>query len=137
MKVLFQKYKYNDLKHNYTLSELVGKDDMPTSIFWDKYNNNPVVIAQGIDADGLKLALGSILSNNIDFRTLYKNNAFKNVLLYTYTYDTKGNVISVTEPNGATNSFEYDGLSRLIIIRDIHNELINSFDYNYKKAIQE
>ena len=53
-------------------------------------------------------------------------------LITTYTYDVRGNVTSITEPDGLKTTFEYDALDRLIAIKDHAGNLIESYDYHYK-----
>lgn len=130
------RYKYNDLQDHYTLSEYSGRDGIPTSIFWDETYTLPLVIAQGMTSDSLKSAMNTILADGVKdktYQTLYSNSLFRNALIQTYTYDKKVNLISVTNPSGITQSFDYDGLNRLVRIKDTRNEIINKIEYNYQR----
>ncbi|WP_193748516.1 polymorphic toxin type 28 domain-containing protein [Paenibacillus sp. PAMC 26794] len=52
-----------------------------------------------------------------------------NVILATYTYDSVGNVISVTDGNGNLTTNSYDALSRLSSVTDAENKK-TSYTYN-------
>jgi YD repeat-containing protein len=69
------------------------------------------------------------LSNGdaIDEVRVYPSDAF----MTTYTYDPLVGLTSETDPNGKTTFYEYDGLGRLILVRDQDKNIIKKICYNY------
>lgn len=59
-----------------------------------------------------------------------------NAMVTSYTYDTARNLLSVTDPSGKTASYEYDSASRLKIIRDVEDNIINKYEYHYGSSKQ-
>ncbi len=53
-------------------------------------------------------------------------------LVTTYTYIPLLGISSETDPSGKTTYYEYDGLGRLKLIRDLNNNIIKRFDYQYQ-----
>lgn len=50
----------------------------------------------------------------------------------TYDYDPLKGVSSVTDPREQKTKYEYDGLGRLLHIRDNDSKLVKSYQYNYQ-----
>ena len=55
-----------------------------------------------------------------------------NVSAKVYTYDVKGNVISITTGNGKKEYYEYDKSSRLVKINNSQMQTKQKFSYHYK-----
>ena len=55
-----------------------------------------------------------------------------NVSAKVYTYDVKGNVISITTGNGKKEYYEYDKSSRLVKINNRQMQTKQKFSYHYK-----
>ena len=66
-------------------------------------------------------------SGNIDELRLYPVYALMN----TYTYDPFSGVTSMVDARSGISYYEYDGLKRLINIKDQYGNIIKSFCYNY------
>ena len=49
-----------------------------------------------------------------------------------YTWDAAGNLLSRTDARGVTESYEYDGLGRLVFIRDNDGNYVEHYEYNYQ-----
>jgi YD repeat-containing protein len=49
-----------------------------------------------------------------------------------YTWDAAGNLLSKTDARGVTESYEYDGLGRLVFIRDNDGNYVEHYEYNYQ-----
>jgi YD repeat-containing protein len=54
------------------------------------------------------------------------------VFVTTYTYAPLVGITSQTDASNRTTYYEYDGLSRLKIIRDLNNNIVKAYDYQYK-----
>lgn len=51
-----------------------------------------------------------------------------------YTYDSFGNVTSVTSSNGQTFFYEYDSVGRLACIKDTNGKTLQRFTYHYSSG---
>ncbi|MCX8480506.1 MAG: DUF5977 domain-containing protein, partial [Sediminibacterium sp.] len=58
----------------------------------------------------------------------------EDALMSSYTYLPLVGMTSEINPAGLTMYYEYDGLGRLITMKDNDKNMIKTFDYNYKKA---
>ena len=54
--------------------------------------------------------------------------------LSTYTYDIGTGMTSSTDPRGEATYYEYDGLQRLMNIKDANGSIIKNFSYNFADA---
>ena len=52
-------------------------------------------------------------------------------LVTTYGWDTRGNLVSITDALGGRESYEYDGLNRLTRVRNNKNDIIKDYDYSF------
>lgn len=50
----------------------------------------------------------------------------------TYTYDPATAVTSMTDANNLTTFYEYDGLGRLVLVKDAARNIVKKIEYNYK-----
>ncbi|GAA4239686.1 hypothetical protein GCM10022291_34980 [Postechiella marina] len=66
--------------------------------------------------------------------TLYNSliNLVPDALISTFSYHSLFGVTSKTGPNGITAKYEYDGLGRLIIIKDSDDRILSQNQYHYK-----
>lgn len=48
-----------------------------------------------------------------------------------YAYDLFQNLVSITDPSGKTNRFEYDDALRLKLTRDVENNILQKYEYHY------
>ena len=55
-------------------------------------------------------------------------------LMTTYTYKPMVGITSVTDPSNTTTYYEYDNLSRLIVLRDSKRKVLKTYKYHYKTA---
>ena len=69
---------------------------------------------------------GQTLRDELDkLRTL------SNALITTYTYAPLRGITSVTDPANQRQTFEYDGLGRLKLIRDTQDKIVENYKYHY------
>ena len=52
--------------------------------------------------------------------------------LTTYTYDTLVGMTSSTDPKGMTTYYEYDGLQRLMNIKDKDGNIVKNYQYHFE-----
>jgi YD repeat-containing protein len=69
----------------------------------------------------------SLMELNQDIRNLLPDN----VMITTYTYKPLVGITSSTDPRGRSVFYEYDGLNRLIRIRDHDENIIEEYQYHY------
>jgi YD repeat-containing protein len=69
-------------------------------------------------------------SYNLALRSRQENSG---TLIYTYTYQPLIGVTSETDPNGITKYYEYDGLGRLLWVKDSNGNVIKTYSYHFKQ----
>ncbi|MDA3616539.1 RHS repeat domain-containing protein [Polluticaenibacter yanchengensis] len=57
----------------------------------------------------------------------------KNVHVSTYSYRPLVGMLSETDPNGKTSSYEYDSFNRLKLIKDDQGNILKKFEYKYQQ----
>ena len=71
-----------------------------------------------------------------DIKGLLSNMLKTNVLPKTqityYSYNPLVGMASKTTPNGATTYYKYDTLGRLVEVKDMHDKVVNQYQYHYK-----
>ncbi|GGB06519.1 RHS repeat protein [Puia dinghuensis] len=58
-------------------------------------------------------------------------------LMTTYTYSPLVGKTSETDPSGKTLTYEYDGLGRLLHVRDQDGNILKQYDYQYQVGLQQ
>ena len=119
-------YKYNKAGR---LIEEMGKDSLPTSIYWNKNYTEPAVIARGMKYN-IELA-NTVSAENYSPQTLYKTPLCSKAQITTFTYSPLIGITSLTKPDGYTVFYQYDGLGRLIKVIDAKGHMLNGYRYNY------
>ncbi|WP_299438792.1 hypothetical protein [uncultured Aquimarina sp.] len=59
-------------------------------------------------------------------------NDFPNGMVTTFTYDPLIGTTSTTDPKGYTSYYVYDGYNRLQYIKDVEENVLQEYEYNYK-----
>lgn len=130
-RITFDKYDANGNLLQQTL-----KDDTPVSYIWGYDNNYPIVNGVNIEYDALLKAhnesKGADYDNKIR-RHLLTNNS----LINTHQYNPLVGIVKETNARGIAKNYEYDPLNRLKNIKDFNENVLNSFDYNYKEIEKE
>ncbi len=116
----------------------------PVSYLWGYNQSYPVAEIKNASYDQVKAALGVLQTQEIDLGagglTAAQETALRsmpNVLVTTFTYDPLVGMISQTDPNGVPLYYEYDGLGRLIAVKnqeaDGTKNLVQQYLYHYKQ----
>jgi YD repeat-containing protein len=121
-------YSYNNRSR---LIETTGKDGMQSAIIWDPNNYYPLVIGKNISYGSLSGALQSVNNNPSSLYTS-TNSAVKQAQITAFTYFPLIGIKTKTDPRGITTYYNYDGLGRLINIKNNDNQILNTYDYHYK-----
>jgi YD repeat-containing protein len=125
---------------NGNIKEIINtRTGIPTTILWSYDSQYPVAKIAGrtyMDIYGpMNTAVNNILNAAIPsdddikkIRNLYKSS----YLITTCTYQPLVGIKTVTDPRGITTYYEYDGLGRLTEVRDMENNLLETYNYNYE-----
>jgi YD repeat-containing protein len=58
----------------------------------------------------------------------------KDALMTSYTYNPLVGKTSETDPSGRSTIYQYDGLNRLMTVRDQDNNILKQYDYEYQQC---
>ncbi len=105
------------------ITEYSEENNIPVSLVWNVDKTVPLAKIENATYASL-LALPGGLSAN--FRT-----ALPNARVTTYTYKPLIGVITTTDINNKTMSYEYDAFGRLVLVRDWNNNVLKRICYNY------
>ncbi len=111
-------------------AEIKGKDGIYTSYIWGYNNTLPIVKAVGVDFATLKAAYDAVGGNLAQLRT---QSSLATAFVYTYGYLPGVGIISETDANGKTTTYEYDKLMRLKLIRDENGNVVKKTEYGYQQ----
>lgn len=118
--------------------EFTGKNEVVNAIIWGYNYQYPVAkitgasystaVAQlGVTMTALQSLDGSALRSALNaIRT-----GLPNAQVTTYTYKPLTGVTSITDANGRTNTYEYDGYKQLLIVRDQDGNTVKKNEYVY------
>jgi YD repeat-containing protein len=124
---LLEQQKENDVIHsylygynkNYPVAQVIGSDYATISAFVSQtVLDNPLSTDAQIRAELNNLRTG--LANT-------------KALVTTFTYAPLVGMLTQTDPNGKTMSYEYDPFNRLKLIRDQDGKIVKTFDYKYQQ----
>lgn len=139
-RILFKQYDGNG-----NLLEQSKANDISEVYIWGYKNTYPVAKVAGSNYNYIKTLIDNNLLQSMNpdeqqlrnelnkIRTALKGKAF----VSTYTYMPQVGVTSETNPAGLTTYFEYDGLGRLVIVRDHDRKIVKTIDYQYQAPISK
>jgi YD repeat-containing protein len=116
-------YKYNEKGR---LVQAIGKDNIPTSIYWDSYGMYPLIVAMNMSYSDL---LNVVSSNYSPY--LFSTSSCMNAQVTTFTYKPLVGMTSVTDPKGVTTYFSYDSFGRLRDEKNQNNSILKEYRYHY------
>ena len=136
-------YTYDSKDNVVTVLPLNGT---PTTTIYSYNNSYPIAEIQNADYATVVAALGGQTAVN-NFAANYAPTAaqvatfvaplrtassLSGALVTTYAYDPGVGMVSKTDPLGKKLTYEYDGLQRLIMIRDHDGNIVEDYKYNYQ-----
>lgn len=80
-----------------------------------------------LPAGASSVTISAAVTRNIDELRLHP----KDALMTTYTYEPGVGILSQCSPTGETRHFSYDGLGRLLFIKDREAAILESYTYNF------
>ncbi len=111
-------------------SEVKLRSGVTSSYVWGYNNTLPIVKAVGVDYATLKAAYDAVSGNLVQLRL---HPSLSGALLNTYSYAPLQGMVTETDANGKTISYEFDNLWRLKLIRNTQGNIVKTFDYQYKQ----
>jgi len=153
---------YNDYDDNGNILEFSKENDIHTAFIWSYNGTYPVVKGENIDHATLnkavKAAVASLSGNYQDLNdlmdamtgemnggpsnlrhiwkdfneSLRNNTSLADAMIITFTYDPLIGMTSQTDPVGKTAYFEYDDFGRLESVKDSDEEIVKTYEYNYR-----
>lgn len=113
---------------NGVMTEILGKDGIPTSYIWGHNYTLPIVRAVGVSYSTLLNAYNAVSGNLAQLRN---HSSLSTAHISTYQYIPGVGIVSETDPRGRKIYYEYDKLNRLVLIRDNENNVLKKICYNY------
>jgi hypothetical protein len=152
-KLVFTKYE------NGRLVEYRREDDIPVSIIWGYEDLYPIAKIENATNTEVNQFLNTVYSVDIPFikqtsnfqsgpqsttlRTWLDNlrNAVntqkQGTAVTTNTYQRLKGMTSLSDPRGNTSFFEYDQFNRLSFVKDLNEDIIKTYNYNFKNQFSE
>lgn len=115
-------YKYDG---NGRLVECTGPDSVATMVLWNGTGSCPVAVARG---KSYSPSLSTISASKSPL-TLYKLQGFSKSIVMAYTYLPLTGITSITQPNGLTTTYSYDGMGRLRCVYGAHGKQVRQYGY--------
>jgi len=127
---------YDDQGNITTVSK---ENDVEKVYIWGYNQTYPVAELTGVSYKNALGVLDPAIVNNTNTNDITMRmelqkirTYFPSALVTTYTYKPLVGMTSQTDPNGRNTYFEYDGFSRLSLVRDQNNNILKKYCYNYK-----
>jgi len=126
--------------------EIVKKDDISTIYIWGYKQTQPIAKIENASYSKVYIENSQIIGSlqtlsdkdiNQTTENILKNSLnalrdlFPEAMITTYTYDLPYGVSSITDLNGRTTYYLYDGFGRLKEVRDHDNNIIKQTEYHY------
>lgn len=134
---LTDEMKYDPSSGN--LVEIWDESDGRTTYVWGFHNSLLLAKIQNATDSEVRNALSctmEALQEKTDTNELigiFQNlrTSLPSARVTSYAYDLFQNLVSVTDPSGKTNRFEYDDALRLKLTRDVENNILQKYEYHY------
>lgn len=134
---LTDEMKYDPSSGN--LVEIWDESDGRTTYVWGFHNSLLLAKIQNATDSEVRNALSctmEALQEKTDTNELigiFQNlrTSLPSARVTSYAYDLFQNLVSITDPSGKTNRFEYDDALRLKLTRDVENNILQKYEYHY------
>ncbi|TGN30237.1 hypothetical protein [Empedobacter tilapiae] len=133
-----RKITYNSYDAKGNLLQYTLENGIPVSIIWGYGGQYPVAKIEGSTFANATSKLANYLTKiQSGTLTVAEQSTIRalipDAMLTSYTYKPLIGVTSITGPNGQTEYYNYDSSNRLQSIVNEKNEVIKTFEYNYKQ----
>ncbi len=133
---------YHSYYNNGNVREVSKADDMRVVYVWGYHETLPIAKIENATYSQVQTYVANLKNlSDLDKDAISEDNlrralndlrtSLPNAMVYTYTHDPLVGMTSETNPAGQTTYYEYDGLGRLVLIRNHDTEIIKKFEYNY------
>ncbi|TGN21630.1 hypothetical protein [Empedobacter tilapiae] len=133
-----RKITYDSYDEKGNLTQYTPENGIQVSIIWGYNGQYPVAKIEGSTFANATSKLANYLTK-IQSGTLTAaeqstiRTLIPDAMITTYTYKPLVGVTSITGPNGQTEYYNYDAANRLQDIRNDKQEVLKTFQYNYKQ----
>jgi len=136
-KTIDRKIVYNSYDAKGNITQYTPENGPSVAIIWGYNSQYPVAKLEGIIYDDAKNKLGTYLSKlENGLLTNDEQKALRllipEAMVTTYVYKPLVGVTTITGPNGMSEFYKYDEAGRLQEIRNDKQEVLKTFQYNYK-----
>ncbi|GGF08311.1 hypothetical protein SAMN05443634_10318 [Chishuiella changwenlii] len=132
-----RKIVYNSYDAKGNITQYTPENGLSVAIIWGYNTQYPVAKLEGIMYEDAKNKLGTYLSKlENGLLTSDEQKALRllipEAMITTYVYKPLVGVTQITGPNGISENYTYDSANRLEEIKNDKNEVLKTFQYNYK-----
>ncbi|QHC83912.1 hypothetical protein AS589_03440 [Empedobacter brevis] len=129
---------YNSYDAKGNLTQYTLKNGISVAIIWGYGGQYPVAKIEGAALSQISNSTISTLNNSTSDADLLNalsalRTAHKDAMVTGYLYKPLVGVTQIIQPNGMTEKYNYDAANRLQSIVNDQNEVIKTFEYNYKQ----
>lgn len=132
-----RKITYNSYDKQGNLTQYTLENGLPVSIIWGYNNQYPVAKLEGValsQINGATITTLNTKTTDADLLTALTSlrTAHKDAMVTGYLYKPLIGVTQIIQPNGVSEKYNYDSSNRLQSIVNDKNEVLKTFQYNYK-----
>ena len=120
---------HTGLKFNlggYSVNFVVPNNRVYLLSYWYRVNNVWIYASETYTTPHVILPAGADAIDDVRIHPV-------DALMNTYTYDLINGITSITDPKNTTTYYEYDGLQRLVTVKDKDGNITKHIDYHYKQ----
>jgi len=132
-----RKIVYNSYDAKGNITQYTVENGLPVAIIWGYNTQYPIAKIEGANYSAVEQFITD-LQNLSNEGNLAKDSfsglrtALPNAMITTYVYKPLVGVTQITGPNGISENYKYDSANRLEEIKNDKNEVLKTFQYNYK-----
>lgn len=130
--------EFDQYDANGNVLEMAKSNDINEVYLWSYNAQYPVAKIVGstyaaVNALLTQSQIDHASESDPELRTLFANlrNQMPGVFITSYSYSPVFGMTSMTDPQGRTTYYDYDGFGRMVAVRDMDNNVIKRYCYNY------